>query len=172
METIRPITAADDAALAEIIRKNLEKYQLDIPGTAYSDPELEHLSAYYYACPDKRAYYVMTDGEGKLLGGVGIAEYDGIENCAEIQKLYLTDRAKGRGLGRRLMEEAEKGALQKGYLRLYLETHTNLMEAIRLYEKTGFRRIEKPEGVLHTAMNRFFYREIASAGHLMQDSVR
>lgn len=172
METIRLITAADDAALAGIIRTNLEKYHLDIPGTAYFDPELEHLSAYYNAFPAKRVYYVMTDQGGRLLGGVGIAEYDGIENCAELQKLYLTDRAKGRGLGRRLMEEAEKAALQKGYRRLYLETHTNLREAILLYEKTGFRRIEKPAGVLHTTMNLFFYREIASAEHLMQDSVR
>lgn len=162
METIRLITAADDAVLVGIIRKNLEKYQLDIPGTAYFDPELEHLSAYYLAMPAKRAYYVMTDQGGRLLGGVGIAEYDGIENCAEIQKLYLTDRAKGRGLGRRLMEEAEKGALQKGYRRLYLETHTNLREAILLYEKTGFRRIEKPAGVLHTAMDRFYWKELGN----------
>lgn len=160
METIRLITEADDAALACIIRTNLEKYHLDIPGTAYTDPELEHLSAYYHAQPDKRAYYVMTDADGQILGGVGIAEYDGMEAWAEIQKLYLTELAKGKGLGRKLMEHAEIGAAEKGYRRLYLETHTNLQEAIRLYERLAFRQIEKPAGILHTAMDRFYQKEI------------
>ncbi len=43
----RKITAADDAAIAKIIRENLEKQHLDIPGTAYFDPPVtpseEHL---------------------------------------------------------------------------------------------------------------------------------
>ena len=39
------ITEDDDAAIAAIIRANLERYHLDIPGTAYFDPELDHLSS-------------------------------------------------------------------------------------------------------------------------------
>lgn len=49
----RTITAADDAALAKIIRTNLEQLQLDIPGTAYFDPELDHMSQYYAKAPEK-----------------------------------------------------------------------------------------------------------------------
>ena len=41
---IRPITADDDAAIAAIIRDNLRAAHLDIPGTAYFDPELDHLA--------------------------------------------------------------------------------------------------------------------------------
>ena len=47
MLNYRKIEPADDKRIAEIIRANLEKFHLDIPGTAYFDPELDHLSAYY-----------------------------------------------------------------------------------------------------------------------------
>lgn len=96
----RKIEAADDQKIAEIIRANLEKLGLSVPGTAYFDPELDHLSAYYQADPARRAYFVALDEDGQVVGGVGIAEFAGIENCAELQKLYLDDRAKGRGYGK------------------------------------------------------------------------
>ena len=70
MEQIRKIEEKDDAALAKIVRDNLKAYHLDIPGTAYFDPELDHLSAYYLAAPDKRAYFVAQDEDGTILGGV------------------------------------------------------------------------------------------------------
>ena len=34
----RRITAEDDEAIAKIVRTNLEKMHLNIPGTAYFDP--------------------------------------------------------------------------------------------------------------------------------------
>ena len=49
----RRINSADDEAIASIIRANLEKLHLNIPGTAYFDPELDHLSVYYNSDPKK-----------------------------------------------------------------------------------------------------------------------
>ena len=74
---IRPIRPEDDAPLSRIIRSNLEQFHLDIPGTAYFDPELDHLSRYYRAAPDRRAYFLAVDGAGRVLGGVGLAEFSG-----------------------------------------------------------------------------------------------
>ena len=48
MLTIEPLSAEQDAALARMIRANLEAHHLDIPGTAYFDEALDHLSAYYH----------------------------------------------------------------------------------------------------------------------------
>ena len=158
--TIRPITSADDAEIARIIRENLEAYHLDIPGTAYFDPELDCLSAFYRAQPDKRAYFVAAYDDGTVIGGVGVAEFAGFDHCAEIQKLYLSDPAKGRGLGKRLMQTAEAFARSAGYDNLYLETHSNLQTAMNLYEKMQFRQIEKPAAVLHSTMNRFYWKRI------------
>lgn len=158
--TIRPITPLDDDKIAEIIRSNLKAFHLDIPGTAFFDPELDHLSRYYNIFPDKRAYFIATDTDGTVIGGVGIAEFSGFDNCAEIQKLYLSDAAKGQGLGKKLMFCAEDFAVKAGYHSLYLETHTNLEAAIRLYERIGFQQIDKPLAVLHSTMNRFYMKSL------------
>lgn len=156
---IRPILPEDDARLAQIIRQNLEKKHLNIPGTAYFDPELAHLSRFYAALPEKRAYFVAECG-GEVLGGAGYAECSAFEDCAELQKLYLSDSAKGKGFGRRLMETVEDRARQAGYRRLYLETHSILDAAIRLYKRRGYRSIDRPPSVQHGTMDRFYLREL------------
>lgn len=156
----RKIEAADDGIIAKIIRANLEKLHLNIPGTAYFDPELEHLSVYYDSEPSKRSYFVALDAEGRVIGGVGIAEFDGIDDCAELQKLYLDDSVKGKGYGKELMQIAEDWARSAGYKNLYLETHTNLSVALKLYEKMGFHRVEKPCSTQHSTMNRFYLKKL------------
>ena len=160
MPRYRKIQAPDDQKIAEIIRANLEKLHLDIPGTAYFDPELDHLSAYYDSDPAKRAYFVALDEAGQVIGGVGFAEFDGIEDCVELQKLYLDDSAKGKGYGKDLMCLAEEQARSAGYRNLYLETHTNLAAALGLYEKLGFQSIEKPRSTQHSTMNRFYRKPL------------
>ena len=114
---IRPITPEDDPKIARIIRDNLERFHLDIPGTAYFDKELDTLSRYYNALPEKRRYFI-AESVGVVIGGVGIAEFDGFASCAEIQKLYLSDEAKGKGLGKKLMQTAEDFAVSVGCSRL------------------------------------------------------
>lgn len=160
MLNYRRIETGDDAKIAQIIRSNLEKFHLNIPGTAYFDPELEHLSSYYNSNPDKRTYFVALDTENELIGGVGIAEFDGMENCAELQKLYLNDSVKGKGYGKELMKIAEDWARSAGYKNLYLETHTNLSVALNLYEKMGFQQVEKPCSTQHNTMNRFYLKKL------------
>ena len=54
----------------------------------------------------------------------------------------------------------EDGARALGYRRLYLETHTNLTAACRMYEKLGFSVIDRPAGVQHGTMNRFYLKEL------------
>ncbi len=160
MVNYRKIEIVDDAQIAKIIRTNLENLHLNLPGTAYFDPELDHLSDYYCSKPDKRAYFIALDENGKIVGGVGIAEFDGIEDCAELQKLYLDDSVKGKGYGKDLMRIAEDWAKSAGYKNLYLETHTNLSVALKLYEKMGFRRVEKPCSTQHSTMNRFYLKKL------------
>lgn len=157
----RPIQPSDDEALAAIIRANLEHLHLNIPGTAYFDPELDHLSAFYAENPQKRAYFTALDKDGHVVGGVGIAEFLGIENCAELQKLYLADSAKGLGYGKALVRLAEHWAASAGYENLYLETHTNFSVALQLYEHLGFQQIARPRGVFHETMDHFMLKKLS-----------
>ena len=66
----RKIEASDDKRIAEIIRANLERLHLNIPGTAYFDPELEHLSSYYNSDSSKRAYFVALDETGQAVSAL------------------------------------------------------------------------------------------------------
>ena len=157
--TIRPITARDDERIGAIARENLKAAGLDIPGTAYFDPEIMHLSRFYGADPARRSYYVSVDACGNVLGGAGLAEFDPLENTAELQKLYLADAAKGHGLGTRLVRLMEERARELGYGRLYLETHSSLKTAIHLYEKLGYRRIE-PVSPSHATMDHFYIKDL------------
>lgn len=156
----RKIEAADDQRMAEIIRTNLEKLHLNVPGTAYFDPELDHLSNYYNSNSSQRAYFVALNQAGQVIGGVGIAEFSGIENTAELQKLYLHDSVKGKGYGKELMQIAEAHAKAAGYQNLHLETHTSLLAALKLYEKMGFRQIKKPCSTPHSTMNCFYLKKL------------
>ena len=160
MMKYRRIIAGDDEAIARIVRTNLESMHLNIPGTAYYDPGLEHLSAYYNSVPTKRCYFIALNEADQVIGGVGIAEFNGIEACAELQKLYLDDSAKGKGYSKELLSLAESWAKDAGYQQLYLETHSNLKIAMKLYEKMGFRQIEKPSCVVHGTMDHFYLKRL------------
>ena len=92
---------------------------------------------------------------------MGVAEFENIDSCAEIQKLYLTDAAKGKGIGRMLMQTAEDFAKDMKYKKLYLETHSDLKAAIHLYEKLGFKEINRPDFVLHSTMDKFYIKELS-----------
>lgn len=160
MLTYRKIEPGDDSQIAKIIRTNLEKLHLDIQGTAYFDPELEHLSTYYSCNPQKRVYLIALNEAKQVLGGVGVAEFNGFANCAELQKLYLDDSVKGMGYGKKLMQLAQEWAKKAGYQKMYLETHTNLAVAIKLYEKMGFQQLERPDIAVHGTMNRFYIKAL------------
>ena len=160
-ETIiyKKLTPAYDAAIAELVRKNLKAHRLDIPGTVYFDENLFHLSDFYDADPDRRVYYALTIDDA-VLGGIGLAEFEGLDDCAELQKLYLDDSVKGRGLSYDMIAKIETSAAKLGYKQIYLETHDNLKAAIHLYEKCGYKEIERPEAVVHSTMNRFFLKSL------------
>lgn len=156
----REIIEQDNTALAKIVRDNLKTHNLNLPGTVYFDDNLDHLSDFYLDENHKRFYYVLLDDDDNVIGGIGFAEFEFFEDCAELQKLYLTDDAKGSGIGYKLIDLIENKAMEYGYKRLYLETHTNLAAAIHIYEKCGFKVIEKPVGVVHATMNRFYIKEL------------
>ncbi|MFL5243430.1 MAG: GNAT family N-acetyltransferase [Gemmataceae bacterium] len=62
-------------------------------------------------------------------------------NIAEVKRMYVEPAFRGRGIGRRVLEELELFAKRLGYRIVRLETATRQPEAIRLYASSGYRRI-------------------------------
>jgi GNAT superfamily N-acetyltransferase len=62
--------------------------------------------------------------------------------ACEIKRMFVTEGARGRGHGRRLLAELERLAAAAGCERVRLLTTSVLVEARALYQATGYRIVE------------------------------
>ncbi len=84
-------------------------------------------------------FLVLRDDDDRAVGCGGIARFD--DTRGEVKRMYVVPEARGRGLGRRLLEELEAEARRLGYASVVLETGDRQQEAVGLYESTGYARI-------------------------------
>ncbi len=69
-----------------------------------------------------------------------------------IRSMAVLPTAQGFGVGRKLLEAVENYAVEEHFEKLFLYTTPFLHEAIRLYEKNGFKRLEDVEGFFGTPL--------------------
>ncbi|MFQ2313527.1 bifunctional helix-turn-helix transcriptional regulator/GNAT family N-acetyltransferase [Aeromonas dhakensis] len=143
---IRPITQADNPAIAAVVRAVSAEYGLTADkGYGVADPNLDFLHETYLG--ERSRYWVIEGPDGTILGGGGIAPLAGEEGqVCELQKMYFMPSLRGLGLGRRLVLQALDEARALGYQRCYLETTAVLREATALYESLGFEHLPGPLG--------------------------
>ena len=60
----------------------------------------------------------------------------------ELKRMWVAPRARGLGLGRRLLEALEHKAREAGMTVIHLETNHTLIEAITLYRRSGYQEVE------------------------------
>jgi putative acetyltransferase len=156
--SIREIEPRDNVELARIIRNALAEFGANKPGTVFFDPTTDDLYALFRQ--DGSRYYVAEEN-GILLGGAGIFPSPGLpEQTCELVKMYLIPEARNRGLGRKLISECLDKAKEMGYKQIYLETMPELAQAVRTYEKFGFRYLDGPIGNTgHFGCNVWMIRE-------------
>jgi putative acetyltransferase len=134
--TIRTIQEADNASLAKIIRDTLKEFNANKPNTVYYDETTDHLFEVFKTA---RSIYYVAESEGKIIGGSGVYPTANLpEGTCELVKLYLSPAARGKGIGKLLLEKSIDAAKQFGYKKMYLETMPELIIAIPMYEKFGF----------------------------------
>jgi len=141
---IREIETRDNIAVGNLIRKVLLELGAPKVGTAYEDKSLDELSEVYNT--PKAVYFVIEIG-GKVVGGAGISQLENTaDNTCELQKMYFLPRARGKGLGAKMIMKCLETAKNLGYNKCYLETLPYMKSAVKLYEKTGFKTLAKPLG--------------------------
>ncbi|WP_411343001.1 GNAT family N-acetyltransferase [Paenibacillus sp. WLX1005] len=157
---IREIQPKDNNAIESIIKRSLESFNLNLPGTAYFDPQLGSLAEYYQQHPNAK-YWVAVNDNDEVLGGAGIGPFGANADVCELQKLYLTPAAQGQGIAKQLMQTALTFAAEH-YKFCYLETFQSLEAANTLYLKFGFRQLETPfPDTEHGACDAWYVKDLA-----------
>lgn len=83
----------------------------------------------------------LAEIDGKAVGAVGLKPFD--EGRAELKRLYVRPEGRGYGIGLALCEACSLAARAHGYETLLLDTDNGLTHANAIYERLGFRDIER-----------------------------
>ena len=157
--SIRPITTADDAAMAAIIRGVMPEFGATGDGFAINDPEVDWMHRAY---SQPRCAYFVVEREGRVVGGAGVAPLEGGDpGVCELRKMYFLPEARGIGAGAAMMARCLQAARELGFRQCYLETLTGMDAAMKLYARSGFRRIDAPTGATgHGGCNTFYLLDL------------
>ena len=127
-----------------MIRKVFREHDAPELGTVFSDPTTDDLFGLFR---NSRSTLWVAEVDGVAVGCCGIYPTEGLGiNCVELVKYYLAESARGKGTGKQLMEQCIDSARELGYKKLYLESMPHFSKAVRIYEKLGFRKLNKPLG--------------------------
>ena len=141
---IRSIKPADNLMLAAIIRNSLIEFDAAKPGTVYFDETTDHL---WEVFKKKGSRYFVVTIDGMVAGGAGIYPTENLPaDTCELVKLYLATSARGKGIGKLLLQQCEEAAIQLGYKNIYLETMPELKIAVPMYEKMGYHYLNHSMG--------------------------
>ena len=141
---LRPVQAEDNKRLANMIRQVFEEHNAPTEGTVYTDPTTDHLFELFQ---HPKSVLCVAEENGVLLGCCGVYPTSGLpETCIELVKYYLPKEARGKGIGKRLMELSIASAKDLRYSENYIESLPVFSRAVRIYEQQGFVQLDSPMG--------------------------
>jgi len=88
---------------------------------------------------DSIRYVILVYEDGLPVACGGIKEFD--TGILEIKRMFTIPEKRGRGFAGRVLAELEKWAIELSIKKCVLETGKRQPEAIRLYQKSGYRPI-------------------------------
>ena len=96
--------------------------------------------------PPAGVFLVVEDDDGEVIGCGGVRRIqrrpETFEVRFEVKHLWLAPTTRGRGVGRRLLEELERRAVGFGAQEVVLDTNASLEAAGGLYRSSGYVDIE------------------------------
>jgi putative acetyltransferase len=83
--------------------------------------------------------FFVARGDGVAVGTAALVDRG--DGTGELKRMFVTDAARGAGVGRAILEAIEAHARGKGMTLVQLETGLPQAAAIALYERAGYRHI-------------------------------
>ena len=90
---------------------------------------------------DTLKYVVLAFENQKVIACGAIGEYD--QSTMEIKRMFVLPKARGKSVATKILVELENWAAEMSKKKCVLFTGSKQPEAIRLYEKNGYKQIEK-----------------------------
>ena len=115
----------------------------------------EILARFIQSHDPKRERIWIAERDGKQIGSVMIA--DAGNQVAQLRLLLVEPKARGKGIGTRLIDECIDFSKRNGYQKIKLWTQSILMKARHLYSKAGFELVEEKP---HTSFGHDLIAEI------------
>lgn len=144
MLKIREINKEDNPAIASVVRQVMTEYGADPKTTILGDPVLHTMFENYQKT---RAAYFVAELDGKIVGGAGVTQLNGSkENVCELQRMFLLPEARGKKIGKQLLDLCIAKAKEFNYDSIYLESLNQMKDAKKLYDKSGFKEVSQPMG--------------------------
>jgi putative acetyltransferase len=84
------------------------------------------------------AVWIAVDKDNSVVASVAMRRLDA--EAVELKRMYVRPEARGKGLGRRLLDTALTWAREQRAERVVLDTTEEMQAARHLYERAGFRR--------------------------------
>jgi GNAT superfamily N-acetyltransferase len=84
--------------------------------------------------------FVVALSDGRPIAGGGVRVYG---DAAEIKRMWVDASRRGAGLGSRLLRHLEDVARGLGHTVVRLDTNETLVDAIAMYERAGYARIDR-----------------------------
>ena len=134
---LRPATNADREQIRDLVFAVLVEYGLK-PDPYGIDTDLRDIEQSYFSRGG--GFCVLENADGRIIATCALYPVD--EATCELRKMYIHPEQRGKGYGKRLLEEAISRARRMGFRTMTLETATVLKEAIALYRSYGFKPYE------------------------------
>jgi DNA-binding MarR family transcriptional regulator/GNAT superfamily N-acetyltransferase len=87
-----------------------------------------------------RGVFLVAYLRGVAVGCGALKHHPGA--VSDLKRMWVDEAARGRGVGRRLLEELERRAVEHGDTVVRLETNAVLREAMDLYRRSGYVEVE------------------------------
>lgn len=141
-------TAADCGECARLLVEQLGEHRIEVsPGTLARVLEVAIVDV-------RRSFLVLARVEGRVVGVAYVATILSAEHCgpvAWLEELYVIPDCRHRGIGTALVTAVMEQARNVGIVAVDLEVDKEHKRVISLYQRLGFRRLERSRWVRRLA---------------------